>query len=38
VKAMEKKLECPFGIPEDQCCQEKDCPVYQARLARKIQE
>jgi len=30
-----KKLKCPYGIPESECCKEKDCPVYDERQKRK---
>jgi hypothetical protein len=32
VLEMAKKLECPYGIPEDQCCKEKECPVWKRRV------
>jgi hypothetical protein len=32
---MVKKLECPYGIPEDQCCKEKECPVWKERIKKR---
>jgi len=29
---MVKKLECPYGIPEDQCCKEKECSAWKERV------
>lgn len=31
---MADKLQCPFDILEEECCQEKDCPVYKERVKR----
>jgi len=31
-KKMEKNLECPFGIPEDQCCQSPTCKTFVTRM------
>jgi hypothetical protein len=28
---MTTKLKCPHNIPEDECCKEKDRPVYKER-------
>ncbi|MFB3890004.1 MAG: hypothetical protein ACE14S_10975 [Candidatus Bathyarchaeia archaeon] len=28
---MTDKLECPYGIPEDECCGNVNCRVYQTR-------
>jgi len=29
---MERNLECPFGIPENQCCQSPTCKTWAARM------
>lgn len=31
---MSDKLKCPYNIPEEECCREKDCPVYKERVKR----
>jgi hypothetical protein len=28
---MAKKLICPYNIPDNECCKEPECPVYQER-------
>jgi len=35
VNSLSKKLECPYGIPENECCKEKDCPVWNERQKKK---
>ena len=29
---MAKEPKCPYKIPDEECCEEKDCPVYKQRL------
>jgi hypothetical protein len=33
-KNMSKGLKCPYGIPENQCCQEPNCPIWVVRQKR----
>ncbi|XES77600.1 MAG: hypothetical protein ACBZ72_01680 [Candidatus Bathyarchaeia archaeon] len=35
---MANNLECPYGIPEDQCCNSPTCRTYQARQFQKREQ
>jgi hypothetical protein len=32
---MNKELRCPYGIPENECCQASGCPTWVARQQRR---